>query len=90
MEFEHDAGRHRYLGRIDGDVICSLDYADNGNVVAMTRTFTNPPFRGRGHAAEITAYAVQEAAAAGKRVRPMCWYVSQWFDDHPEHAHLLA
>jgi predicted GNAT family acetyltransferase len=90
MEFEHDAARRRYLGRIDGEVICSLDYAENGGVVAMTRTFTNPPYRGRGYAAQITAHAVQEAEAAGKRVRPMCWYVAQWFDDHPEKAGLLA
>jgi uncharacterized protein len=90
VEFEHDAERHRYLGRIDGEVVCSLDYADSGDVVSMTRTFTNPPFRGRGHAAEITEHAVREAAAAGKRVRPMCWYVADWFAAHPEHAHLLA
>ena len=90
MEFEHDVARRRYLGRIDRDVICSLDYAENGDVVSMTRTFTNPPYRGHGYAAEITAHAVQEVAAAGKRVRPMCWYVAQWFDEHPEQAHLLA
>jgi predicted GNAT family acetyltransferase len=90
MEIEHDAERRRYLGRIDGEVVTSLDYADNGDVVSMTRTFTNPPFRGRGYAAEITAHAVGEVAAAGKTVRPMCWYVAQWFDDHPEHAALLA
>lgn len=90
MEFEHDAARHRYLGRIDGEVVCSLDYAESGDVVSMTRTFTNPSFRGRGHAAEITAHAVGEAQAAGKRVRPMCGYVAQWFDDHPELAELLA
>ena len=90
MEFEHDAARSRYLGLLDGQVICSLDYADDGSVVSMTRTFTNPPFRGRGHAAEITAHAVQEAEAAGRLVRPMCWYVAQWFDEHPDRAHLLA
>jgi predicted GNAT family acetyltransferase len=90
MEIVHDEAKRRYLGRIEGEVVCSLDYAENGDVVSMTRTFTNPPYRGRGHAAEITAHAVREVAAAGKRVRPMCWYVAQWFDDHPEQAHLLA
>jgi uncharacterized protein len=90
MEFEHDADRRRYLGRIDGEVVTSLDYADAGDVVSMTRTFTNPAHRGHGYAAEITAHAVGEAEAAGKRVRPMCWYVAQWFDEHPEKAALLA
>ena len=90
MQFEHDAARSRYLGRLGGEVVCSLDYADNGSTVSMTRTFTNPPYRGHGYAGEITAYAVAEAAAAGKRVRPMCWYVAQWFDEHPEQQHLRA
>lgn len=90
MEFEHDEVRQRYLGRVDGEVVTSLDYSVNGSVVAMTRTFTNPPFRGRGYAGEITAHAVDEAEAAGRRVRAMCWYVAEWFDEHPERAHLLA
>ena len=90
MEIEHDTARSRYLGRIDGVVVTSLDYADDGRVVSMTRTFTNPPFRGRGHAAEITAHAVGEAEAAGRKVRAMCWYVAEWFDQHPERAGLLA
>jgi predicted GNAT family acetyltransferase len=90
MEFEHDAARSRYLGRLDGEVVTSLDYADNGSVVSMTRTFTNPPHRGHGYAGEITAHAVAEAETAGRKVRPMCWYVAQWFDEHPEKASLLA
>jgi hypothetical protein len=90
MEFEHDEARHRWIGRIDGEVVTSLDYADDGAVVSMTRTFTGPPHRGHGYAGEITAHAVAEAAAAGRRIRPMCWYVAQWFDEHPEQRALLA
>jgi uncharacterized protein len=90
VEFEHDEARHRYLGRIGGEVVTSLDYADNGHVVSMVRTFTNPAHRGHGYAGEVTAHAVREAAAAGRLVRPMCWYVAQWFDEHPDQAHLLA
>ena len=88
MEFQHDAGR--WSGLVDGAVVTALDTVDDGRVVAMVRTVTNPPFRGRGYAAEIVAHAVAEAEAAGRRVRPMCWYVEQWFDQHPEHRHLLA
>jgi uncharacterized protein len=90
VEFEHDAAAHRYLGRIDGQVVTALDYADNGTVVSMTRTFTNPPFRGRGYAGELVAHAVDAVEAEGKRIRPMCWYVADWFEAHPERAALLA
>lgn len=90
MDIEHDESRSRYLGRIDGEVASSLDYADDGAVVSMVRTFTNPRFRGRGLAAEITEHAVDEAEASGRRVRAMCWYVAEWFESHPDRRHLLA
>lgn len=72
-----------------------LDYRDNGTSVSFTRAFTVPAFRGQGHAAALTAGAVQDVAerggpAGGRTVVPMCWYVAGWFDEHPEHAHLLA
>lgn len=90
MDIEHQADHNRYVGRIDGQIACALDYADNGNVVSMTRTFTNPGYRGRGLAAELVAHAVAEVEREGKRVRPMCWYVADWFEAHPERAGLLA
>ena len=90
MDIEHHADRSRYVGRIGGEIVCALDYADNGSVVSMTRTFTNPAFRGRGLAAEIVAHAVDQVEGAGKRVRPTCWYVADWFAAHPERAGLLA
>ena len=51
--------------------------------------------RGRGHAAALTAGAVEDIAtnggpAGGRRIVPMCWYVAQWFDEHPEKSALLA
>lgn len=88
MDFEHDDGR--YVGLVDGAVVTSLDYRDDGRVRAMTRTVTNPPFRGKGYAAQIVAHAVAEAEADGRLVSPVCWYVGLWFDQHPDKAALLA
>jgi predicted GNAT family acetyltransferase len=90
MDFTHDEQRHRWVGSIDGQVVTALDYADNGSTISMTRTFTNPPFRGNGYAAELVAHAVDAAEAAGRTVRPSCWYVADWFEAHPERRHLLA
>ena len=90
MEITHEPDANRWVGRIDGQIVSVLDYADNGSVVSMTRTFTNPPFRGRGFAAEMVAAAVAAVEADGKRVRPMCWYVADWFEAHPERTALLA
>ncbi len=90
MDIEHRREEQRYVGLVDGAVATALDYADDGRVVSMTRTVTNPPLRGRGLAAQIVERAVDDAAAQGRLVRPMCWYVAEWFDRHPERRDLLA
>ncbi|MCK6096435.1 N-acetyltransferase [Micrococcus sp. EYE_162] len=90
---DDDASRYELH---DGTTLLAvLDYRDNGTDVALTRAFTVPTFRSQGHAATLTAGAVADiaergGAAGGRRVVPLCWYVAQWFDEHPEQSHLLA
>jgi predicted GNAT family acetyltransferase len=90
VEITHEPDANRWVGRIGDQIVSVLDYRDNGDVVSMTRTFTNPPFRGRGLAAQVVAAAVDAVEADGKRIRPMCWYVADWFDAIPDGAGLLA
>ena len=89
MDITHDEEGHRWIGSVDGQVACALDYVDAGGVIAMTHTNTDPTFRGKGYAAEVVARAVDAAEAAGRLVRPSCSYVAKWFDEHPERQHLL-
>ncbi|MEC8761628.1 MAG: GNAT family N-acetyltransferase [Actinomycetota bacterium] len=80
----------RYTLHVGDDLVSALDYNDDGRSVAMTRAFTPPPFRGKGYAAEIVARAVAELEERGDReIIPVCWYVAEWFDRHPEHAGIL-
>lgn len=74
----------------DGELVSVLEYRDNGTTVAMTRAYTIPTHRGHGYAARVVAGAVAEIEARGdRRIDPVCWYVADWFDAHPEHARLL-
>lgn len=85
---ETDAAR--YTLTRDGELVSVLDYNDDGRTMALTRAFTIPTHRGHGHAARVVQGAVEDIAARGDRkVRPVCWYVAEWFDEHPEHAGLL-
>jgi len=85
---EKDASRYTLMH--DGDLVSVLDYRDDGRTVALTRAFTVPTFRGRGYAAEVVARAVAALEERGdRRVLPVCWYVADWFAEHPEHASLL-
>ncbi|MER7798453.1 GNAT family N-acetyltransferase [Microbacterium sp. NPDC096154] len=90
LTFTNDKAASRYELRRGDDLVSVLDYRDNGRTVALTRAFTNPAHRGHGYAAIVTERAVDDIEAAGDRtVLPVCWYVAEWFDQHPERAGVL-
>ncbi|QMU97270.1 N-acetyltransferase [Microbacterium esteraromaticum] len=85
---EKDASR--YTLTRGGELLSVLDYRDDGSTVAMTRAYTIPIHRGRGYAAKVVAGAVADLEARGDRsVDPVCWYVADWFDAHPDKRHML-
>jgi len=90
FQFANEKDVSRYTLR-DGDSLLSvLDYNDDGRTVAMTRAYTIPAFRGHGYAGELVDRAVAELEEQGDRaVIPVCWYVAEWFDAHPERAGIL-
>ncbi len=90
LAFSHEPDASRYTLRRGDDLVSILDYRDDGRTVAMTRAYTVPTFRGHGYAGELVAHAVGELEAAGDRlVIPVCWYVADWFAEHPERAGIL-
>jgi uncharacterized protein len=90
-EFANEPDARRYVMRIGDDLVGVLDYAVNGDAIALTRAYTQPPHRGHGYAAELVEYAVNDIEASStRRIVPSCWYVSDWFQAHPERAGLLG
>jgi predicted GNAT family acetyltransferase len=77
--------------RRGSDLVAVLDYAINGSHISFTRAFTSPSERGNGYAAQVVDFATGEVEKDGtRRIIPMCWYVRDWFDAHPERAAALA
>lgn len=90
-DFRRADDASRYELHLDGTLASVLDYRESGGRVSLVRSFTTPPFRGRGLAGELVAFAVADIESRGGRtVVPLCWYVGEWFVQHPEKAHLLA
>lgn len=90
-EFVHESENNRYVLKVDGQLASVVDYRTNEGVRAFTRTFTPPPARGKGYAAEIVEFAVNEVEKeGGLTISPVCWYVDEWFMKHPDRKHLLA
>ena len=89
-DLAHEPGLRRYVLRLDGRIACVIDYRELGDTIAFVRTFTNPPYRGSGLAAELVRFAVDDVEQRTQlRIVPSCWYVDQWFDRHPDRRHLL-
>lgn len=90
LSFADDKTASRFTLHHGGDLVSVLDYRDDGRTIALTRAFTVPTFRGHGYAAVITERAVDAIEAEGDReIIPVCWYVGEWFEAHPERAGLL-
>jgi hypothetical protein len=89
-EFSNETDANRYTMRIGGELVGILDYSVLGGSISLTRAFTVPAQRGHGYAADLVAYAVDDIErTTDLRIVPMCWYVAEWFDSHPERAGLL-
>jgi uncharacterized protein len=90
-ELVHEPENYRYALRIDGELASVVDYAITGKSISFHRTFTPPAYRGQGLAGEVVEFAVNDVEATTDfRIVPMCWYVDDWFDRHPERAGMLT
>ena len=90
-DFLHEEDANRYVLRIDNQLVATVDYRINGDAISFTRAYTTPAHRGQGRAAEITEFAVNDVETNSTRhIVPMCWYVGEWFDKHPDRAALLT
>lgn len=90
-QLTHEPDAQRYTLRIGDELVAVVDYRRNGGAVSFTHTYTAPARRGRGHAAELVAFAIADIErTTDLRVVPMCWYVAEWFAQHPEHERLLT
>lgn len=90
FQFAHEPDARRYTMRDGNKLVSVVEYAINGNAISFNGTVTTPPYRGRGHAAELVEFAVNDVEQhSERRIVPVCWYVGDWFDAHPERQHLL-
>lgn len=89
--FAHEPDAGRYTLSIDGRLVAVADYAVNGRSISFHHTYTQPAMRGNGYAAELVEFAMDDVERnSDRRVTPMCWYVAEWFDQHPDRAPLLT
>ena len=79
----------RYELEVAGGVAFA-DYRRQGDTLAITHTVTPPALRGQGIAGRLVAGLLADARSRGLKIRPLCSYVVDYFERHPEERDLLA
>ncbi|MEA3217503.1 MAG: uncharacterized protein QOJ19_3659 [Acidimicrobiia bacterium] len=80
----NNAERSRYELVIDGRVVGIADYWIRGDTVIFPHTEITPPLRGGGLGDELVGAALADVARSGRDVQPLCWFVAEYLDAHPD------
>jgi predicted GNAT family acetyltransferase len=80
----------RFEGRIGDELVGVVEFVLRDATMVITHTGTEPAWRGRGLAAELTRFALDDARAHDRRVSPVCPYTAGYIAEHPEYQDLLA
>jgi predicted GNAT family acetyltransferase len=90
LQVRVDEAAARYEGRLAGELASVVDYRIDGRTLTVLHTGTEPRFRGRGVAGQLTRAVLEDARARGLTVRPLCPYTATFIDEHPAFHDLLA
>lgn len=90
LELRNNPEAFRYEAIEDDTLVSQIDYTVNGDVVSFTHTGTPVAHRNRGLAAQLTAFALDDVRASGRKVAPLCPYTAAYVTSHPEYADLVA
>lgn len=89
QDITHDEAAGRYSLHLEGGVAVA-DYRRQGDVILLTHTLVPPPLQGRGAASRLIKAVLDDVRAQGLKVVPLCSFVADYIDRHPEERDLLA
>jgi uncharacterized protein len=82
---------HRYEARDrDGTVLGFSQYRLHDDVVVFTHTEVDDAQEGQGVGSRLVRGALEDVRAGGRRIRPLCPFVKEYVDRHPEYADLVV
>lgn len=73
----------------DGKLAGFGQYVRRPGRIFFVHTEIDPAFEGRGLGRRLAAGALDAARATGERVVPLCPFIAQFIERHPEYADLV-
>lgn len=88
----HDNGSSgEYRAHVAGsDLVGRLTWVERDGARVAEHTLVPPPIGGQGVAARLVDALVEDARGQGFKVKPLCSYVVDKFDQHPEWSDVRA
>lgn len=80
----------RYELRLGDELIGRIDYRLSDGIIDMRHTEVDPGHGGQGFGERLVVFALDDARAAGLKVKPTCPYIHRYMDKHPELESLRA
>jgi len=74
----------RYEIEVDGELAGFANYKLGEASIAFTHTEVDPDRGGMGLGSRLVEYAVTDARSRNLRIHPMCPFVRDWVEQHPE------
>lgn len=86
----HDDHHQRFEALIDGAIAALVTYHDDGSLRSFDHTESMGAFRGTGAATAVVRAALDDAAATGHSVLPVCPFVARRIALEPDrYLHLV-
>lgn len=85
----HNCAAERFEASVGGQ-LARVDYVLEGDTITFTHTIVPPSLQGRGIGTELARAALEDARSRGLKVVPMCSFIAQYIEAHPETRDLLA
>jgi uncharacterized protein len=85
-----DAEQGRYEARRGSEVVGFITYRDHPGQRALIHVEVPPPLEGQGIGTRLVAGALDDIRRRGLSVEPVCPFVVDFLQSHPEYADLVA
>jgi uncharacterized protein len=85
FQVEDNPAASRFEVRAE-DGLAELIYHRNANRLVLVHTEVPEALAGHGIAGQLVQHAVDQAAASGMTIVPLCPYARSWLERHPDQA----
>ena len=82
--------RRRYELTVDGKPAGIVTYRLGPGVITFVHTEVDDAYEGHGLGGRLARAVLDDARARGLAVHPLCPFIAEYIEDHPEYADLVG